>query len=226
MKTDARIVPQCKFIMRPTQIFMDSSLRGRTSLQYFRNAQSLVAKEMETNLTSLFAGKGDRLPGLGLVTRYARELDRFQEEVLATVGEDPGQWCLLRALEWNNWPIFLGQAGVPLLLLVFPWWGVISALVVADLIWSWQCERLISMKWAILGASFVRSRWVISLVSGTWLIIHGSLELGLLAAVWPLLSLVLVCILPPSKAEAIQEAFKDRLCREDRTSPRVERASP
>ncbi len=132
-------------------------------------------------------------------------------ELVVVVSEEAGQWCQLRALEWNNWPLFLGQVIVPLLLISIRWWLVISGLVILDLVWSLGCTQFVDLGASFWGARLVQGRWVTSLLSGGWLFIHGNPVVGILAATWPLMTLILVMAHPPSKAGTLQQMFIEKL---------------
>jgi hypothetical protein len=49
--------------------------------------------------------------------------------------EDNLRWAWLRAVEWIDWPLFLSQFVVPILLCFYPWQWVVGGLLVLVFIW-------------------------------------------------------------------------------------------
>ncbi len=58
------------------------------------------------------------------------------------------RWSWLRAIEWVNWPLFVSQPVVPVLLYFFPWPGVVGTVVLVSFLWRafvvpfWLAPRL------------------------------------------------------------------------------------
>jgi len=46
------------------------------------------------------------------------------------------RWAWLRAVEWINWPSFITQPVVPVVLYFFDWWWMVLAVVALGYVWS------------------------------------------------------------------------------------------
>jgi len=46
------------------------------------------------------------------------------------------KWCLLRAIEWNDWPLFLSQPVAPLIFVVLPWPVVVISVLALNYLWA------------------------------------------------------------------------------------------
>lgn len=66
----------------------------------------------------------------------------------------------LRAVEWQAWPSFLSQPIVPVLYLFYPWYRVLLALAIANLLWLPVRAPLANHRVAFWGCLFVRLKWI------------------------------------------------------------------
>jgi len=128
-----------------------------------------------------------------------------------SVPESAQQWCMLRAFEWNNWPLFVAQPAVPIVLIFVPWWIVVPALVMINLLWSKYSESTVNLRLALDGALFARFKWFAAIGAGAFSILHGDIAIGIVAACWPLMTLILVFAHPPTRAARLADLFMVRL---------------
>lgn len=59
--------------------------------------------------------------------------------------EETRRWLLLRAIEWNNWPSFVSQPILPVVLIFYPWYYALGGVFVMDLIWATIRYRFVSI---------------------------------------------------------------------------------
>lgn len=81
------------------------------------------------------------------------------------------RWCWLRAVEWGQWPLFVGQLIGPVMLLMFTWWYVAAAIVILTWVWALIRYRFVSIVLAWSGPCVIILKWPVSL----W---HGPFFLG------------------------------------------------
>ncbi len=101
------------------------------------------------------------------------------------------QFLMLRALEWGKWPLFVLQPIAPILLLFAEWWKVLTFEMLAYFTWGLVRYRFVSLKLATAGAFFVKLKWPVSLGVGAYFAYSGNWAYAVLAAAWPLITLVL-----------------------------------
>lgn len=139
----------------------------------------------------------------------------------------------VRAIEWCALPLFAMQPIAPLALVWFPAWAVIAA--VLALSWAWmpiryrllgvrfdpappprgsvhygkaRIEALTLVRVADMVQWFVRLKWPISVAAGIWLYGEGRVAQALIAALWPLLTMLLILFAGASGyVGAIQKRF-------------------
>ncbi|MGH8739105.1 MAG: hypothetical protein ACREVC_17265 [Burkholderiales bacterium] len=134
---------------------------------------------------------------------------------VAWVRDEPDEikvrWCLLRAIEWARLPIFVAQPIAPIALLKYDWGYV--AFVVIVISWLWVLVRMsfISLWLANLSALFVHLKWPVALGCGIYLAVQGSYVAAAVAAGWPLLTLLLVDIVPGAPIGELQQRFASKL---------------
>jgi hypothetical protein len=95
----------------------------------------------------------------------------------------------LRALEWANWPSFLSQLYLPLVLAFLPWQYVFGAQIFICLMWcSFRYDKP-DFKSAMKAAEWVgRLKWPVAIVGCLRPLITGHIVIGGICLVWPLLS--------------------------------------
>lgn len=125
--------------------------------------------------------------------------------------EENLRWCWLRSCEWGEWPLFIGQLIAPLLFLKFPWWYVTVALIVLS--WGWILIRykFVSIMLVGLGPFVIILKWPVSIGIGIYFLINGRYLLGVVSALWPVITLVLMLLTPTTKIGAIQIALMSKL---------------
>lgn len=137
----------------------------------------------------------------------------------ARFGWDPSQhsdgenfcWCWLRSVEWGRWPIFLSQPIAPVLLIWWPWQGVIVSAFIANLIWARFIRyRGVSTAMASGGVLFVAARWITWPASSAYLFYHHMLPEAWVAVGWPLL-IFPIGAFPRPEVGRIQSMFIERL---------------
>lgn len=110
--------------------------------------------------------------------------------------------CLLRAVEWELWPLFLSQSILPILYLMIPW--KLASLLVCSLtvVFLLFRYRLASLLVAVIGQNIVRlTRWPALLGITCYFFWKGSVSLGALTlATVPIVTVVfwLMGLLTPS----------------------------
>jgi len=70
--------------------------------------------------------------------------------------EENLRWAWLRAVEWINWPLFISQPIVPVLLYFFDWSPIVVSAVLISYLWRLVVpQRFVSVGLANLAPSFV-----------------------------------------------------------------------
>jgi len=121
------------------------------------------------------------------------------------------KWCWLRAIEWGEWPLFVGQLICPILFLTFPWWSVAVAVVILTWVWALIRYRFASIVLAGTGPWVIILKWPVSIGIGVAFLIRSNYQLATVSALWPLITLVLMWLTPKTKIGVIQTAFMKRL---------------
>lgn len=98
------------------------------------------------------------------------------------------RWAWLRANEWVNWPLFLSQPIIPVLLYFVDWPILLGAIVVITFFWRtiivpfWVAPAL-----ADAGALLVKLRFLTAPVMAYLLWRRGDTPIAVAAGLWPLL---------------------------------------
>ncbi len=99
------------------------------------------------------------------------------------------RWLWLRSVEWLNFPAFLSQLAVPLLLIIFPWFYVIGGVVLLGIIWCAARYSFVSVQVANIAAIAVTwLKWPIAIGGAAYLFTYEQRAISLLALLWPLLA--------------------------------------
>jgi hypothetical protein len=116
------------------------------------------------------------------------------------------RWLHLRSIEWANWPAFLSQPVLPILLIFFRWPFVLGGLVAIDILWAALRYSFTSPALSNAGCVLVVwLKWPAAVGSGLYLFfVTRSYGLGILALAWPILA-GLVCV--PGKVGRIELAL-------------------
>ena len=115
------------------------------------------------------------------------------------------RWSSLRAVEWNNWPGWLSQAVVPVLLLILPVWKVLVGIYLANACWSLIRYRGVSIFLADLGCLFTYFlKWPVTIAMGIWFLWHGRFTNALLCGLWfPLSGFIIFILNFPGQVDRI-----------------------
>lgn len=107
-------------------------------------------------------------------------------------------WCNGRAIEWGRLPIFISQPLVPSLLIFLPAMYILSFFVILTGFWSFfLCYRCINLGIANYAYFAVQwSKWFIAIACSAYLISRGEIATGILAILWPPITIVIAAILP------------------------------
>ena len=121
------------------------------------------------------------------------------------------RWCMMRAMEWGRWPIFVSQPIVPILFIFVPWWQVLVGLVIASWVWAIFRWAVILPRAAEFGAVLVQLRWPVSIVCGIYLAFQSRYGEAALATFWPFAILLLFPITPRVPIGKMELAFREAL---------------
>lgn len=130
--------------------------------------------------------------------------------------------CWLRATEWLEWPLFVSQTIIPLLLLFIPWHLVIMFPVVATWLWSLVRYKFVSFRLATVGENFSAPKWPIAIICAVFLLVSHEYVASALSALWPLVTLVLQFFVPGGRVGTVQSTMMTQLGYteySDRTKP-------
>lgn len=122
-------------------------------------------------------------------------------------------WCLSRALEWSQWPLFVLQPVVPLALAYMPTQWVWLVIALFALSWLWVVVRtlFVSLPLAQFAIVFVRTKWFTALVACAYLAYLHHYEAAGLAGIWPVVTGVLRSLTPSTNLSASQQLFAKRI---------------
>jgi hypothetical protein len=122
-------------------------------------------------------------------------------------------WCLSRALEWSQWPLFVLQPVVPLALVYLPtqWVWLVIALFALSWLWVGVRSRFVSLPLAQFAIVFVRIKWFTAIVACAYLAHLHHYEAAGLAAIWPVVTGVLRSLTPSTNLSALQQLFANRI---------------
>lgn len=104
------------------------------------------------------------------------------------------RWAWLRAIEWINWPLFLSQALMPLLIWAFPLNVVpmIMGLLVVNITWQIAISnRCVSVSLADLGVLVAKAKFLVCPLMAFLLWSHELRWQAAVALLWPFLVLVI-----------------------------------
>jgi hypothetical protein len=71
------------------------------------------------------------------------------------------RWAWLRATEWQEWPLFISQPVIPVLLYVYPWWCVIVSLAGVTFAWRLLIAPRFTPWPAIDNAAYFVMLWLV-----------------------------------------------------------------
>lgn len=96
------------------------------------------------------------------------------------------QYLLLRAIEWSNFPNYLSQPLVPILLMFYPWYLVIPSVLGVNVLWSLLRYKFINAEIACLVVTPIRIlTWPSAIGCAIALLMHEFYGTAFLALIWP-----------------------------------------
>ena len=99
--------------------------------------------------------------------------------------EDNVRWSWLRAAEWRALPVYLSQPILPILLVFFPWYYVVPAILAAGVAWTPFRQRLVNVKVSSISGLFITIlKWPATLAGTVMLTMQGEYLLAAVAVVW------------------------------------------
>jgi len=103
------------------------------------------------------------------------------------------RWALLRAIEWKNWPLFLSQPVVPVLLYFYAWPWVIGTVAIATFVWWFIVASQFTPATTVdLAVYFVYLRFISSPLVAYLIWQGGRPWIAVLALLWPFVGTTLV----------------------------------
>ena len=122
--------------------------------------------------------------------------------------QDNLRWCWLRAVKWGRWPLFIAQPIAPILLAFdFNYLAVAGTILCLTYIWVLVRYRFVSPWFADVGSDLVHLKWPVSLICAWLLWRRSAMVPAVLASTWPLVTLALGFITPPTKIGLIQQSL-------------------
>jgi hypothetical protein len=107
--------------------------------------------------------------------------------------EENTRWAWLRAVEWIEWPLFLSQPVVPVLLFFYPWPWVLGLAAASAFVWRLLVvPSFVSPSLAYLGPMFVALKYVAAPVMAFLLWQRGDAWIAALALLWPFVGLLVI----------------------------------
>jgi len=156
-------------------------------------------------------GRGlSSLAGLRFVMPiFSRE---FRARIFPSLSdEEKALWCQLRAIEWAEWPLFVTQPVIPILLALMPWWQLLVGILILSWVWPLVRTSFVSVSLLRIGVHFVRLRWPVSIGMAAYLAVSGRYWLAVLAVFWPIVAVVLQILTPPPQLSRVSAALVMRL---------------
>src|ERR1700730_15669104 len=135
---------------------------------------------------SLTSGQGVRANLDQLTSLGEANIRRLRNaEIILRLGLSDAQlrrWLWLRATEWLNFPSFVSQPIVPILLIFFYWPYVLGGVFAADVLWAFIRYSYVNVRAATYAVNFVApSKWPAAIGSSVFLFVHHNVLAGVLA---------------------------------------------
>lgn len=103
------------------------------------------------------------------------------------------QWSWLRALEWQNWPIFISQPIVPIMFYFYKWYLVIGIIVLVSFMWQALIVPFFVSPTALFyGVIFDKLKYLTTLIMAFLVFYKYGIMLTILTLVWPFIC-ALIC---------------------------------
>ena len=135
-------------------------------------------------------------------------------------------WCMARAVEWDDWPMWVSLPIAPILFTFVSWLPVTVAVLLCNVFWWPIKHRWINLTLAELVGLLCRIlKWPISIACAAYLLFHAQRGQAVAALLWPLM--ILLAKIPVDAVMAtfgwrpqvgiLQKLFMRRLGYEDTT---------
>ena len=122
------------------------------------------------------------------------------------------QWCWLRAVEWEQWPLFVSQPLIPPLLLFAAPATIFATLILVGWLWSLVRHRAVHPDLAYVGCIFVGFlKWPSALICSGLFLWRHEYSLAALAALWPAVTMALCWLVPSGLTGVVEKKFVARL---------------
>ncbi len=115
-----------------------------------------------------------------------------------------------RASEWANYPLFVLQSFIPILFYFTKWWYLVIGIYILNLLWVPFRYKFVNVKLLDFGWKLNKAKWVILLATGVFLFSKRLIVEGLIAFVWPFVTLILVMLSPPFDVDKIKKMIISR----------------
>ncbi len=115
-----------------------------------------------------------------------------------------------RASEWANYPLFVSQSFIPILFYFTKWWYLVIGIYILNLLWVPFRYKFVNVKLLDFGWKLNKAKWVILLATGVFLFSKRLIVEGLIAFVWPFVTLILVMLSPPFDVDKIKKMIINR----------------
>lgn len=125
--------------------------------------------------------------------------------------EEKAKWSLLRAIEWEKWPLFVSQPIIPVMFIYIDWVIVVSSLVIVSYIWHIICPSLVNLTLSEFGCRFVKLKWFVSIAVASYLTAIKHYELAALAGLWPIAVLFISILIPSRMIGILQLAIVNKM---------------
>lgn len=105
--------------------------------------------------------------------------------------DENADWARLRAIEWKALPAFISQPIVPVLLLGFNWYVIMTGIILVAFVWRPIRWRFVSVPVASAFAIFVTfTKWPLAIAMGVFFLYKGMWLNSFISFFWPLLVIV------------------------------------
>jgi hypothetical protein len=125
--------------------------------------------------------------------------------------DDNNLWCLLRAIEWSSFPLFIAQPVAPISFLFISWKYVVIGVVLANIAWRIIRNRYVNIYISDIAVLFVKIKWPISIITCLYSASQKEFVTASLCALWPIITLLLKITSMPSKLGDLQKLFMMKL---------------
>jgi uncharacterized membrane protein (Fun14 family) len=115
-----------------------------------------------------------------------------------------------RASEWANYPLFILQSFIPILFYFTKWWYLIIGVYILNLFWVPLRYKFVNIQLLDFGWRLNKAKWAILAVTGIFLFSKHMLLEGIIAFIWPFITLILVMLSPPFDEEKISKIIIKR----------------